>query len=215
MKRHQYGKEQQNKALSGFVLGGACGLGAALAFSAAVVLAFTGGAWGQVEREAREMLTSALAECEAAAFSGETSGRAIGACDSALRSGELSASTRARALTNRGVIAVRRGEAGPAVSDLEDAVRLEPELAQAWLTLSGARIGAGRYGAAIEAAQTALTLEVSQPALAHFNIAIAHETAGRLDLAYDAYVRAAALDPSDATLQMQPRRFLRHQAGGS
>lgn len=213
MERHEFENGRQNKALNGFLLGGACGLGAALAFSAALVLAFTGGAWGQAEREARAMLTSALAECEAAAFSGETSGRAIGACDSALRSGELSASTRARALTNRGVIAVRRGEAGPAVSDLEEAVRLEPELAQAWLTLSGARIGVGRYDAAIEAAQTALSLDVSQPGLAHFNIAIAHETAGRLDLAYDAYVRAAQLDPSNDTLEMQPRRFLRHQAG--
>ena len=213
MERQEFKKSSHNRALNGFMMGGVCGLGAALAFSAAVVLAFTGGALGQVEREAREMLTSALAECEAAAFSGDASGRAIGACDSALRSADLTASTRARVLVNRGAIAVRRGEAGPAVSDLEDAVRLEPELPQAWLTLSGAYISAARYGEAIDAAQTALSLEVSRPALAHFNIAIAHESAGRLDMAYDAYLLAAELDPDDVTLQAQPRRFLRHQAG--
>ncbi len=213
MERQEFEKDHQNKALNGFMVGGACGLGAALAFSAAVILAFTGGAWGQVDRDARDMLTASLAECEAAAFTGDTSGRAIGACDSALRSSDLSASTRARVLVNRGAIAVRRGEAGPAMGDLEEAVNLEPELAEAWLTLSGAYIGAGRYAAAIDAARTALAQEVSRPALAHFNIAIAHESAGRLGLAYDAYVTAAELDPDDATLAAQPRRFLQHRAG--
>jgi tetratricopeptide (TPR) repeat protein len=207
-------KQHKNNPLVSFCVGGACGLGAALAFSAAVVLAFTGGALGQDASGERAATASALAECESAAFSGDISGRAMGACDSALRSGDLSDSTRARVLANRGAIAVQRGEAGPAMGDLEEAVRLEPEMAEAWLSLSAARITAGRLNPAIEAAQTALALEVREPALAHFNIAIAHERAGRIDLAYDAYVRAAALAPNDATLQAQPGRFRRHQGAG-
>jgi tetratricopeptide (TPR) repeat protein len=204
-------KSNKNSPLHSFCVGGACGLGAALVFSAAVAFAFTGGALGQDAPEERAALASALADCESAAFSGDISGRAIGACDSALRSSDLSDSTRARVLANRGAIAVQRGEAGPALNDLEEAVRLEPEMAEAWLSLSAARIAARRLNPAIEAAQTALALEVREPALAYFNIAIAHETAGRLELAYDAYVRAAELAPNDAMLQAQPGRFRRHQ----
>lgn len=201
----------KNKALHSFFMGGACGLGAALVFSAALAFAFTGGAFGQDAPEERAALASALADCESAAFSGDISGRAIGACDSALRSSDLSDSTRARVLANRGAIAVQRGEPGPALNDLEEAVRLEPDMAEAWLSLSAARITAGRLNPAIEAAQTALALEVREPALAYFNIAIAHETAGRIDLAYDAYMRAAELAPDDAALQAQPERFRQHQ----
>lgn len=201
----------KNKSLYSFCVGGACGLGAALAFSAAFAIALTGGALGQDARDERAATASALAECESAAFSGDTSGRAIGACDSALRSGALSETTRARVLANRGAIAVQRGEAGPALSDLEEAVRLDPDMAEAWLSLSAARIGARRYNPAIEAAQTALSLDLRTPALAHYNIAIAHETVGRYDLAYEAYVQAASLAPDDAALQAQPRRFRRHQ----
>ncbi len=203
----------KNKSLVSFCVGGACGLGAALIFSAAVALALSGGAFGQDEGRERAALSSALAECEAAAFSANTSGRAMGACDSVLRSGELADGTRARVLANRAAIAVRRGEAGPAISDLEEALRLEPGLAEAWLTLSGAYIEARRLNPAIEAAQNALTLGLTQPELAHLNIAIAHEIAGRLDLAYASYVEAANLAPSNATLQAQPRRFRQHRAG--
>jgi len=204
-------KNNKNKSLYSFCVGGACGLGAALAFSAAVAFAFSGAALGQDETSERAALASALADCESAAFTGDISGRAIGACDSALRSGDLSDATRARVLANRGALAVQRGEAGPALSDLEEAVRLEPEMAEAWLSLSAARIAARRLNPAIEAAQTALALDVRDPSLAHYNIAIAHETAGRLNLAYEAYVLAAELAPNNATLRAQPGRFRRDQ----
>ena len=98
----------------------------------------------------------------------------------------------------------------PARPDLEEAVRIAPELSEGWLSLSAARIKARRLDGAIDAAEQALSLNVVEPALAHFNIAIAHETAGRFDAAYEAYVEAARLAPENATLQAQPARFLRH-----
>lgn len=205
-------KKNKNKSLISFCMGGACGLGAAIAFSAAVAFAMTGGALGQEEPDPRAVFATALADCESAAFSGDNSGRAIGACDSVLRSANLSDATRARVLANRGAIAVRRGEARPALSDLTEALRLEPDMAEAWLTLAAARIEAGQFNPAIEAAQSALERGVSQPALAHFNIAIAHERAARLDLAYASYVEAARLAPDNAELAAQPPRFRQHQA---
>ena len=203
--------KKKNKSLVSFCVGGACGLGAAIAFSAAVAFALTGGALGQDDPTERAAFAKALSDCESAAFSGDNSGRAIGACDSVLRSASVSDETRARVLANRGAIAVRRGEAGPAISDLEEALRLAPEMPEAWLSLAGARIEARQYNAAIEAARTALELAIRQPELAHFNIAIAHESAGRLDLAYASYAEAARLAPDNARLQAQPRRFRQHQ----
>ncbi len=160
----------------------------------------------------RPAIASALEECETGAREGVLTGRALGACDVALRSEDLSDTIRARVLVNRGVIALKRNEAGPARGDLEQAVSLAPDLAEAWLSLSAARIKASDLSGAIEAANRALELNVSAPALAHFNIAIAQETAGRFDPAYEAYVRAAELAPDNALIQAQPARFLRHQA---
>jgi len=184
-------------------------LAAAMAgFSASAALAQTAPP-AALERPA---IASALQECETGAREGVLTGRALGACDVALRSDELSDVIRARVLVNRGVIALKRNEAGPARSDLEQAVSLAPDLAEAWLSLSAARIKARDLSGAVDAARRALDLDVSEPALAHFNIAIAEETAGRYDPAYESYLRAAELAPDNALIQAQPARFLRHQA---
>ena len=160
----------------------------------------------------RPALISAMDECETGARQGVLTGRALGACDVALRAPELGDSLRARILVNRGVIALARNEAGPARSDLEQAVQLAPDLAEAWLSLSAARIKARDLSGGVQAARRALDLDVSEPALAHFNIAIAEETAGRFDPAYEAYLRAAELAPANRLIQAQPQRFLRHQS---
>lgn len=179
----------------------------------ALIVGFSASAHGQVSSPIEQPgLVSALEECETGAREGRLTGRALGACDVALRSGDLSDSVRARLLINRGVIALQRNEADPALSDLEEAVRIAPDLSEGWLSLSAARIKARRLDGAIDAAEQALALDVVNPALAYFNIAIAHETAGRFDAAYDAYLEAASLAPDNATLQAQPPRFLRHQA---
>ena len=188
----------------------------ALAGSAAIL--FAAGASAQTDRSPaleRPALASAMEECETGARERVLTGRALGACDVALRSDALSDPVRARALVNRGVIALARNEAGPARSDLEQAVSLAPDLAEAWLSLSAARIKAGDPSGAVEAANQALELQLEDPALAYFNIAIAEETAGRYDPAYEAYVRAAELAPDDELIQAQPARFLRHQTGGA
>jgi tetratricopeptide (TPR) repeat protein len=185
------------------------------ALAAVLGVLAAGAAFGQLAPAPamdRPAVTSALEECETGAWQGVLTGRALGACDVALSAPDLDDAIRARILVNRGVIALKRNETGPARGDLEQAVQLAPDLADAWLTLSAARIKARDLTGAIEAAQRALDLGVSQPALAHFNIAIAEETAGRYDPAYDAYVRAAGLAPDDSVLQAQPARFLRHRS---
>ncbi|MGX6648104.1 hypothetical protein ACWCOP_09200 [Maricaulaceae bacterium MS644] len=191
--------------------GGLCGFGAALAFAGAAFLAFNAKAQGQAPVE-RPALVSALEECESGAQESALTARALGACDLLMRSPDLDAAMRARVLINRGQIAHRRGQAGPARDDLEQAVQLAPDLAPAWLNLSAMRIKAGDAAGAVVAARRAESLGADR-AQSLFNEAIALETLGRYDAAYDAYVAAAGAAPDNATFQAQPARFRRHRPG--
>ena len=198
-----------DKALGKALTGGLCGLGAALAFAAAAMLAFNASAFSQAPVE-RPSLASALEECESGAMEGAETARALGACDVLMRSGELDESMRARVLVNRGLIAMDRGVVRAGRDDLEQAVRLAPDLGEAWLNLAAARIKAGAYSDAVDAARQARETGANR-AQSLFNEAIALEHLDRYDAAYDAYVAAAEAAPDDATLQAQPRRFRRHQ----
>jgi len=198
----------QGKALSKALTGGLCGLGAALAFAAAAAIAFNAPAFG-AQLVQRPEIASAMDDCESGAIEGADTGRALGACDLLVRSPEIDEAMRARVLVNRAVIALDRGLVRDARADLEQAVRLSPEFAEAWLNLSAARVAAGAARGAADAARRAGDLG-ADTALARFNEAIALETAGDYDAAYAAYLDAAAAAPDNATLQAQPRRFRRH-----
>lgn len=183
------------------------GLMAAAALAACV---WAPGALAQARGGGDPVLETARTECESAARAGNPDARALGACDLALRAEGLTPADRASALTNRGVIALKRNDVRAALADLEDAVREDAGLAPAWLSLSAARIRAGTHDGAIAAAREAGE-RGADPALVRFNIAIALEHAGRYDDAYDAYVEAARLDPDNRLLAAQPARFVRHR----
>lgn len=184
---------------------------AALMTAAALVAAVAApGALSQARGGGDPMLETAKAECESAARASAPPARALGACDLVLRAAGLTPADRARALTNRGVIALKRNDVRAALADLEDAVREDAGLSQAWLSLSAARIRAGANEAAIVAAREA-GQRGADPSLVRFNIAIALERSGRYDDAYTAYVEAARLDPANRLLAAQPPRFVRHQ----
>lgn len=182
--------------------GGVCGLAMAALLALAVSFAFSGRAHGQ-DGDARY-------ECEAGARDVGATGRALGACDLLLRDGSVTGETRARVLTNRAVMLLARGQNVQARSDLEEAVELSPELAEAWLNLSAAQIATGSARAAIDTARQARDLGAS-PALVAFNTGIALETLGQYEDAYAAYSEAARSDPENVTLAAQPARFIWHQ----
>lgn len=182
--------------------GGVCGLAMAALLALAVSFAFSGRAHGQ-DGDARY-------ECEAGARDVGATGRALGACDLLLRDGSVTGETRARVLTNRAVMLLARGQNVQARSDLEEAIELSPELAEAWLNLSAAQIATGSARAAINTARQARDLGAS-PALVAFNTGIALETLGQYEDAYAAYSEAARSDPENVTLAAQPARFIWHQ----
>jgi tetratricopeptide (TPR) repeat protein len=201
MSTHSF-NSRSNRPVMQALTGGFCGLAMAALLALAVSFAFSGRALGQ-ENDPRY-------ECEAGARDTGATGRALGACDLLLRDASVTGETRARVLTNRAVMLLARGQNIQARSDLEEAVQLSPELAEAWLNLSAAQIATGSAQAAIDTARQARELGAS-PALAAFNTAIALETLGRFEDAYAAYSEAAQQDPENVTLAAQPARFIWHQ----
>lgn len=212
MARNTDDETAHDKPLGAALRGGVCGFFAALILVAAAVLAFNPPALSQAPMD-RPALVSAFEDCESGAQNGDLTARALGACDVLMRSPDLDDAMRARVLVNRGLIAHQRGDVRPARTDLEEAVQLAPDLADAWLNLSAMRIKAGDPAGAVEAARQAESLG-ADTALTLFNEAIALETQGDYDAAYDAYVAAAGAAPDNATLQAQPARFRRHQPAG-
>lgn len=208
MSTHSF-QTRQNKPLIQALTGGACGLAMAALLAFAISFAFSGRALGQAP-ESPSFGTDARYECEAGAREAGATGRALGACDLLLRDASVSGETRARVLTNRAVMLLARGQNTQARSDLEEAVELAPELAEAWLNLSAAQITTGSAQQAIETARQAEALGAS-PSLVAFNTAIALETLGRFEDAYAAYNQAAQQDPQNVTLAAQPGRFIWHQ----
>lgn len=205
MSTHSF-QTRQTKPIVQAVTGGVCGLAMAALLAFAVAFAFSGRALGQ----SQSLDTNARYECEAGARDAGATGRALGACDLLLQDATVSGETRARVLTNRAVMLLARGQNVQARSDLEEAVELAPELAEAWLNLSAAQIATGSAQQAIDTARQAGELGAS-PALAAFNTAIALETLGRFEDAYAAYNQAAQQDPENMTLAAQPGRFIWHQ----
>ena len=200
----------QSKALKHAALGGAWGLGAALALVFALMAGFSSVARAQTDEALqRPSLVSAMDDCESGARAGDPGGRALGACDILVRAADLPDETRARALINRGVIAFGRGQRAAARGDFEQALALAPLSGEAWLNLSAAQSRTGLAAAAVESARQARR-NGADAAASRFNEAIALELTGAFDAAYDAYVDAAALAPTEARYAAQPPRFTRH-----
>jgi tetratricopeptide (TPR) repeat protein len=204
--------ERRNATVSAIAqaaMGGAIGLIMATLLASACALFLSGDANAQAA--SGPAFNDALEECEQGASAGAETGRALGACDFLLRSSDMDQAMRARVLVDRAVIALNRGDSRNARFDLEDAVRLAPELGEAHLNLSAALIATGSRQAAVEAARQALALDVEDAHWAWFNLGVANEHLDRYDAAYEAYVQAAELAPDNELIQAQPARFLRHQ----
>ena len=205
--------ERRNATVSAIAqaaMGGVIGLILATLLASACAVFLSGDANAQASSSGSPV-NDALEECEQGAMSGADTGRALGACDFLLRSSDMDEALRARVLVDRAIIALNRGDSRNARFDLEDAVRLAPELGEAHLNLAAAMIATGSHQAAVEAARQALALDVEAAHWAWFNLGVAHEHLDRYDAAYEAYMQAAELAPEDELIRAQPARFLRHQ----
>lgn len=157
------------------------------------------------------LIEQAREECQSGANGQSQGTRAIGACDYAIRSGDLAEDIQAIMHVNRAIMLVNLGDGNSALNDLQmadDVLAEEPEFQ---LNLSAAYIQANQYDRALYAARTAIEGGLANPALAIFNQAIALENMEQYREAYQSYLQAAELSPDNARMQAQPMRFRWHQ----
>lgn len=177
------------------LLGGAALAGAMLALTPA--------------RSAVTIIGSGLARsCYEAAESGRAARDGFIECDRALAEQALNVRDRAATFVNRGILHMRERTLAAAIADYEQAIRLKPDLAEAYVNKGIALVHAGgRHGEAIELISRGLALDPVQPEVAYYTRAVANESLGRTRAAYEDYRQAAALKPDWEEPRTQLKRF--------
>jgi len=130
----------------------------------------------------------------------------IEVCTQALDTESMSAPVRAATLNNRGVAWKTKGDLDRALADYDEAIRLDPGLANAYNN-RGAALGAkGEFDAAMRSFDTAIRLD---PGLsrAYVNRGLARQARGDLDGALADFDQASAKDPSDARIFLNRARL--------
>ena len=145
--------------------------------------------------------------CSQAAVGGETDLKFQQLCTDALDSEFLNARDRAGTLVNRGVLKLRRGAYPEATQDFNQAVKLKPDMGEAYVNRGAASIGQRRYAASLPDINKGLELGVQEPGKAYYNRALAYEGLEDAKSAYFDYQRAAEIQPEWAAPREQLARF--------
>ena len=109
-------------------------------------------------------------------------------CDRALKQEQLSARDRAATLVNRGIILNRARKLDAALADFGAALRLNPDLGEAYLNRGNTHFFRREFESALGDYSRAIELETSDLHVAYYNRALVHEvmkdySAARADLA--------------------------------
>ena len=143
--------------------------------------------------------------CSKAAFAGRSDRTSVRVCTQALEEG-LAIRDRAGTLVNRGVIQMRAKAYRAAARDFEDAIRLQPDLGEAFVNRGVLRMADRDYAGALAEIERGMALGVDEPAKAYFNRALAKEGVGDAPGAWADYRQAQVLDPEwDAPAKMLVR----------
>ena len=149
---------------------------------------------------------SLAADCFEHARADRSSSQALDECTLATEE-SLNRHDRAGTFVNRGIIYMNRGAYDRALADFDNAILLEPTLAEGHVNRGGALLAQHDYDAAIAAIDRGLTLNPEDPSRAYYNRGIAHEELGRIREAYRDYRRAAELAPNWDVPRTELTRF--------
>lgn len=127
-------------------------------------------------------------------------------CTLAIRSAE-NTSNRAGSYNNRGVLLFAQGTTAEALSDFEQAIRVDGNLAQAHINRGYVLLGMRRWEDSIAAFDKGIELGAAELPKAHYNRGIAHEELGHVREAYQDYLKASELDPLYEEPKQELTRF--------
>ncbi len=152
--------------------------------------------------------------CYEAARDGRSDPGALAICDKAVQQDWISEGDLAATHVNRGILSMRRTDVDDAIADFNRAIRLRPDIGEAYLNRGAALLLKGADEAALKDLDAALRLGSRQPQSAHYNRAIARERLGDVRGAYDDYQAALAILPDWPLPQTQLERFTIVVPGG-
>jgi tetratricopeptide (TPR) repeat protein len=145
--------------------------------------------------------------CYEYAKAGHASERGVETCNQALAEQNLDPSDRAATLVNRGILHMYAKEHALALASYEEALKVEPDLAEAYVNKGIVLVNLGRDAEAVAAISRALELNTARPELAYYTRGVAHEMLGNDRAAYNDYRQAAVLKPEWKEPQTQLQRF--------
>jgi tetratricopeptide (TPR) repeat protein len=141
------------------------------------------------------MGSGAAHDCYLTAKTGLRPRDGLASCTAALDH-VLSAADRAATLVNRGVIQDALKAYAAAWSDYNGALRINPDLGDAYLNRGAALMRMQKSEEGIVDIRKGMALGVSLPQVGYYDLAVAEENLGRLKEAYFDYKRAVAADPA-------------------
>jgi tetratricopeptide (TPR) repeat protein len=178
----------------------------AILAAASLAALFIGGA-GDAQA-ASTILSNGLASfCSGFAQDGRQDVGSLQTCDLAIETEMLNRHDRAGTYVNRGVIRMRRREYDEAEADFKRALKLEPELGEAFVNRGAALVAQRRYGEALAEIDKGLTLGSDEPEKAYYNRALANEGLDDMKAAYFDYLKALELKPGWDRPQTELARF--------
>jgi len=131
----------------------------------------------------------------------------IKTCTIALDEQPLTLHDRASTYVNRGILRTRLAETEGARDDYNMAIRLMPDLAEAYIDRGANFITLKNYTQALADLDKGLALGAKQPEIAYYDRAVVHESLGDIRAAYEDYKKAVAIEPHFALAIEQLQRF--------
>ncbi len=119
----------------------------------------------------------------------------LGACDEALRFSSLSIRDRVATLVNRGILFNRARRFDDAITDFNEAMRLDPAKGEAYLNRGNSYFFKKNFPAALADYDRAIELDTHDLHAAYFNRGLVLEAMNRFEEALEAYERSLEIRP--------------------
>lgn len=145
--------------------------------------------------------------CSDAAVGGETDLKFQDLCTQAMETEFLNDRDRAGTLINRGVLKLRRGAYADATRDFDQAIRIKPDMGEAYVNRGAASLGQRRFAEGLSDLNKGIELGVQEPAKAYYNRALAYEGLDDAKSAYFDYQKALEINPDWDAPRNQLVRF--------